>query len=244
MMVKKNHIGMFLAVSAAFSIAACSTEAVDTSAGKQTAAEQSTLTGSHSEASWVIDIHDQRQVAGFADAVFVGKVLEQVGSAADRSAIPETQFRVSVTEALKGELAEEVTVNQQGGTDPKTGEVLLLDDDPLVEVGKTYLFATRYNADLDFYTVIPITGHAVLNDSNARGLQSDDAVERMRDAVANEVPYAEPQPHVSGPNGQTKPQVAPRLSGPPEQSGTYDPVPSGAPTSSATVVPPTTTAAR
>lgn len=240
MITRQSRIGVIVAAFAVFSIAACATENIDASDGRDIASQESPIASSYSEASWVIDIHDQREVAGFADAVFVGTVLEQIGSADDRSAIPETQFRVSVTESLKGELAAEVTVNQQGGTDPKTGEVLLLEGDPLIEAGETYLFAARYNADLDFYTVVPVTGHTVLNDSSGRGLHSNNAVDGMRDAVANEVPYAEPQRHVSGPNGQTKPQVTPQRSGPPDQSENYDPVPSGAPTSTATVVPPTT----
>ncbi|AZI65756.1 MULTISPECIES: hypothetical protein [unclassified Rhodococcus (in: high G+C Gram-positive bacteria)] len=236
----KKRIGVALAVAAALALGACTTEDSSGASDKQTT-QESPHTNAHSDASWVIDIQDQRQVAGFADAVFVGTVLEQSGFAADRSAVPETQFRVQVSNSLKGEVAEEVTVNQQGGTDPKTGEVILLEEDPMIEVGKSYLFATRYNADFDFYTVVPFTGHEELDPSAARGVQpgESDVVKGMQDAIANEIPYEEPQPHVVGPNGETKPSVAPRLSGPPESVEPNDPMQSGAPTSTMTVAPTT-----
>ncbi|MEH6796692.1 MAG: hypothetical protein V7694_21415 [Rhodococcus sp. (in: high G+C Gram-positive bacteria)] len=236
---KQKRIGVALALAAALSLGACANDGAN--GGGETVSQSNPQTDTHAEASWVIDIHNLRQVAGFADAVFVGTVLEQTGFETERSAIPETQFRVQVSDSLKGDVAEEVTVNQQGGTDPKTGEVLLLEDDPMIEVGKSYLFATRYNADFDFYTVIPFNGHEELDQSAARGVQpgDSDVVKGMRDAIANEIPYEEPQPHVVGPNGETKPSVSPRLSGPPEETESNDPVQSGAPTSTMTVVPTT-----
>ncbi len=91
----------------------------------------------------VTDFSDLRRLAGAYDAVFVGEVTEQTGTKSLNST-PETQFRVTVVEPLKGQLDSTVTVNQQGGVSTTSDDLVLLGGDELLTVGDHYLFATRY----------------------------------------------------------------------------------------------------
>ena len=101
---------------------------------------------------------------GFADDVFVGRVLRKVGEVGLPTIEPDhriaqTQFAVEVTQSIKGELAGTVTVNQRGGhqeytatrDSPELGirsgdrvrELVLFDGDPLLEPGREYLLVTK-----------------------------------------------------------------------------------------------------
>jgi len=90
-----------------------------------------------------IDPADPRAVVGFANYVFVGTAVVQVGSEPLRSSdpndagIPHEQFRVDVGRVLKAEGPEPlrkgdtVVVNHRGGVDPENGrEVVVIVDDP------------------------------------------------------------------------------------------------------------------
>lgn len=206
-----------LLVAAGLALAACSDNSGSNTEGDVTRAE----------AAYVIDVEDPRQVAGFADAIFVGTVVEQVATTT-RIAIPETQFTVDVSEVLAGEVADTVVVNQQGGVDPSTGETVLLEEDPLIQVGRTYLLATRYNAELDFYTLVPQTGHEELPASNGgNNRQAEpDAVTQMREAIANAIPYDEPRPRVTAPQETPQESITTTVSEPTEESSTGASTPS------------------
>lgn len=91
------------------------------------------------EIAYVFDVADPRKLAGYSDAVFVGRVEEVVGEEPLTSTIPDspgqpqTQFSVEVGKILKGEdtdrgvsRGESVTVNQRGGTDPETGKEVVV----------------------------------------------------------------------------------------------------------------------
>lgn len=104
------------------------------------------------------NLSDRRDLAGFADDVWFGEVLERLSqedlSETGPGAVPVTRFRVRVAETLKGSLSGEVIVAQDGGTDPVSGDSLLVDENPLLEVGSTYLLATAYWQDGAAHSIV------------------------------------------------------------------------------------------
>lgn len=130
-----------------------------------------------------VDTSDDRRLVGFADNVFVGRVLARAGQT-DELSMPETQFRVEVVDTIKGSLAGTVTVNQFGGT--ADGRTVLLEGDPLLEPGRTYLLATRTRADLGWQTVVAGHGRIELRGADhGRQLKA-----RFADARAREIPFS------------------------------------------------------
>ncbi|MGF0316492.1 hypothetical protein ACQR3Z_11495 [Nocardia fluminea] len=146
---------------------------------------------------------DQRKVAGAATTVIVGTVTEQLPSKSRMGEIPETQFKVKVNSALKGDANCDVIVSQQGGFDPKTNTVILIENDPLIEVGSAYVFSTVFDPAVGWYGITPVVGHEEISVEEARRVEIDPnarvprlpdppAVSRMRDSIANQVnPYPE-----------------------------------------------------
>lgn len=154
----------------------------------------------NAESVSAFDTGDPEALAGWSDAVFVGTVNAylSVNGAVDGPAegIPETQFQVSVVDTLKGDLPEVVVVNQFGGA-RSNGDVVVVDDVPLIEVGKTYLFSARIYAERGWFTLATEVGAVEIPDAGAaqRGAEvpgpdaSEPAVvQRMREAIANELP--------------------------------------------------------
>lgn len=134
------------------------------------------------ETNTVIDINNPREVVGFSDNVFLGKVIKQVGTKS-LNAYPETQFDVEVLDNIKGELNGTIKVNQQGGYD---GEYLfLMEDDKLLLEGQTYLFATRYLKEENWYTVIPVGGDIPFDSEE----EKKELIEKYKKAYKEEIPF-------------------------------------------------------
>ncbi|MBA4496085.1 hypothetical protein ACFO25_16495 [Paenactinomyces guangxiensis] len=112
----------------------------------------------------VTDLNDPRKLAGLAENIFVGKVISQAGTKS-LSQLPETQFNVEVIQNIKGNLSGTVLVNQQGGYN-QDQELVLVENDPLLKPGHTYLFSTRYLQQEDWHTVIPIHGDVPLKSTS------------------------------------------------------------------------------
>lgn len=111
------------------------------------------------EPSYGYDFGDARVLVAFADNVFLGKVIEEVGrkgrpTSAPDIEIPQTQFAVQVLEVIKGSLPETVIVNQESGIDKDTGKLYLIDGDPLLMANETVLFAVAYEPEYDWYTLV------------------------------------------------------------------------------------------
>lgn len=114
---------------------------------------------------------DNNILLGASHNVFIGKVLAQTGNK-ETEIGPRTQYQVQVVSNIKGELGDTVTVDMLGGYDTNGKPVFIEDgsaagENPLFQPGSTYLFATRYNVQEDWYTVI---AH-----SNARKILSTDS---------------------------------------------------------------------
>ena len=133
-------------------------------------------------ADFVIDTSDPRQVVGFSDNVFLGKVIKQVGTKS-LSVYPETQFEVEVMDNIKGELKGTVKVNQAGGFEGD--ELFLMEDDKQLIEGNTYLFATRYLKEENWYTVIPVGGDIPVNSDE----EKKELIEKYKKAYEEEIPF-------------------------------------------------------
>ena len=94
----------------------------------------------------VADFSDDRRLAGFAQDVFIGRVAGESRDV-DKEPVLETHFSVDVLETIKGSAKGRVLVAQPGGYLPGGNELRLMEGDQLLVPGRTYLFATRSDAE-------------------------------------------------------------------------------------------------
>jgi len=127
------------------------------------------------------DISDDRKLSGIAQNVFIGEVKAQVGTK-KLNAFPESQFEVEVIQNIKGSLTGTVTVNQQGGFSGNT--LMLMQGDKMIEVGKTYLFATLQNTEQNWYTLIPVYGDILVEND----IKKKELIDRFTRAHKEEIP--------------------------------------------------------
>lgn len=165
-------------------------------------------TTSRIDAAYAFDPTDDKKLVFGADNVFVGRVVQRVGSseiapisgpAGPGSGIPQTQVSVEVQENVYGKLAGTVTVNQTGGYQeyvategPKKGErvreLVIVDGDPLLEPGETALFVTSYDEAKGWHSIgaQPFGDVRVKNDKQRGELKA-----KFKEAKAEQVdPYA------------------------------------------------------
>src|SRR4051812_27107938 len=115
------------------------------------------------------NFNDNSALMGASHNVFVGKVVSQVDTG-ELAGNPTTKFSVKILKSIKGELNEEAMVTQLAGY--RDGVLYIIDEDnKLLEVGSTYIFATRYNPEDDTYT---LNTHA-----NASKLLSSDSSKNL-----------------------------------------------------------------
>ena len=88
----------------------------------------------------VADFSDDRRLAGFAQDLFVGRVSGE-GRTDDTEPVIQTDFPVEVLDSIKGPARGTVVVAQQGGYLPASNELRVMENDQLLEPGRTYLFS-------------------------------------------------------------------------------------------------------
>ena len=109
--------------------------------------------------SYPYDYSDDRVLVGAAQFVFLGEVIEQVGTKGvptsdPETEIPQTQFRVKVITEVKGDLPDEIVVSQSSGVEKSTGILVLIDGDPVLQSSETILFAVNEDKELGWYTIM------------------------------------------------------------------------------------------
>jgi hypothetical protein len=90
-------------------------------------------------------INDE-ELIGFADNVFVGRMIKQLGHeppSENTPPLPQTLFAVKVEKNIKGSLSGTVVVVQDGGCDPRYGRIVLVNDDDLLRTGQEVVFSTK-----------------------------------------------------------------------------------------------------
>lgn len=111
------------------------------------------------EVNYAFEPTDERQLVGFATNVFVGRVVEKVGtegaplSGPGDRAMPRTQFSVAVLNNIKGDLGGQVTVSQTGGYDRVTDRQVRVEGDPFLTPEREYLLITSYDREEGWYTI-------------------------------------------------------------------------------------------
>jgi hypothetical protein len=136
------------------------------------------------ESTQVADFSDDRRLAGFAEDVFLGQVAG-AGSTIDKPPLVETDFPVRVLETIKGSARGTVTVTQQGGYLPGNNELQLIDGDPPLQPGRTYLFATRSDPAGRHY-LVPRFGDVPVQDAAHR----TELRERFTEAGRSPIPVS------------------------------------------------------
>lgn len=198
--VKSSLIHSCLLVTAFTAIVACSGSQPEESLSSQPDNSNSTQSTIRVHNDPMTDLSDQRRLSGVSHAIFVGIVQNESGNK-KLGTVPETQFSVKVIQVLKGDIADEVIVNQKGGVMEGNNEsfLYLAEGDSLVEVGNAYLFATRLNDTEGWYTAIPEFGHTPLpmnevesmDETQSRGTSQNEplAVTEMKTSIAGEIPF-------------------------------------------------------
>jgi hypothetical protein len=98
------------------------------------------------------DVSQDTILMGTAHNVFAGKVITEAG-VTDSPTGPRTQYSIEVVSNIKGEVNGVLAVEQEGGM--KDGTQYVIENAfPMLEVGSTYLLATRYNESAHTYLII------------------------------------------------------------------------------------------
>lgn len=128
----------------------------------------------------IFDLNDKAQYVGFSDYVFVGTVENVTyggkysgnkyypsGSVfSDDTSTPYTEYEVSVSQNIKGQLKTDSTVlvKKHAGINTKTNILSILPGDVMPVEGEEYIFLTRATESGDLVILDP-HGNIPLNDS-------------------------------------------------------------------------------
>lgn len=140
--------------------------AVAVSAILQSRAEDRTSVGAIKD-SYAFDVKNKAKLMGFADAAFVGTVVDKEATI-DSAAT--TVWRVSVSRAVKGSPTGEVFVRQLGYVDGD-GQAHVTEEQPMLEAGRRYLLVTTVDAQTGQHTLIAGPAASVPVGSAARESQ-------------------------------------------------------------------------
>ncbi len=111
--------------------------------------------------SYAIDVDDTRCRVGFADYVFVGEIIEVIGTEyrhhaldkdgniIEKTGSPYTEYKVKIIENIKGELTidEEIVLYQAGGLSFDNRAIHVYEGDKLMESENTYIIETTVQSD-------------------------------------------------------------------------------------------------
>lgn len=181
----------------------------------------------HVDSDLAVDPRDHEAVAGWADAIFVGTVEKYLQTQGRDPEMPETQFRVSVVDELKGDLPTKVVVNQFGGTKTGSNDIIIVNNSPILDANKTYLFIARYYAEKKWLTIATGFGALELTGADADAAKRADnnpanrdaepePVKNMRDAIAHEKPFSDQATRPKLPDAASLPSDVPGIPTPPE----------------------------
>ncbi|OGZ06319.1 MAG: hypothetical protein A2845_00775 [Candidatus Lloydbacteria bacterium RIFCSPHIGHO2_01_FULL_49_22] len=154
-------------------------------------------TPDHPAMFYPTDLTKDINLLGSSHDVFIGKVISQTGDKETQIG-PRTQYSVEVIDNIKGKLKDIVTIDMLGGYD-KDGKLVVIEEndstDFLLKPGSTYLFATRYNEEEDWYTLISHpNARKIISTDNTKNeaalmalIDQDEKVKSFESAYAHEV---------------------------------------------------------
>lgn len=133
-----------------------------------------------------VDLSDDRNLVGISHNIFVGKVINEVNSAARY-----TQFAVSVIFNIKGNFQGIVSVGVDGGY--RDGVFYVKEGETYLVPGSTYLLTTRQNSLLSCDSPIGFGRKLLSQDASLTTVQlqqlaeNDSRVKQLQAAYPNEV---------------------------------------------------------
>lgn len=138
------------------------------------------------------DLSDVRKLAGYATNIFVGSVKSAEPSD-EKYGTPWTAADVEIVVNLKGATKGTVRVLQQGGVRKKAETVVLLGNETLLTTGHSYILSTLSNGPGE-QTLIPVWGNKPISTSDLESIKNSGdtpsgTITKLRDAIANQVPY-------------------------------------------------------
>lgn len=136
-------------------------------------------------ADFVMDVTNKEEVVGNSENVFIAKVLN-LESSIPTSNVPRTQFKVEVIQNIKGELNNEIIINQAigYGIDQEGNKYMEKHEgQEFIKEGSTYLFATLHDENTDWHNPVPIYGE--INISNS---EIENTVKEYKLAFENQKP--------------------------------------------------------
>lgn len=113
--------------------------------------------------AFITDPETRRELFLRADNIFIGSVMEHVGSTLSAPSsigtgliTPYGQFAVKIEENIKGNLGGIVVINQGGRYYPElfSSAIELSEEDQLLTIGETYLFFTQFNEQYDWQDIM------------------------------------------------------------------------------------------
>ncbi len=131
------------------------------------------------ESSYAFDVTNLPYLAGYADNVFLARVV-----AVDGVQEPHTVYRVQVDDVLKGSLSGEVAVAQLGNR--SGNDVWVEEEQPLLEVGSRYLLVTNPRIGSDVEVVLGGPAASV-NLDHASQTGTSDLLDDYRQAIKADV---------------------------------------------------------
>lgn len=154
---------------------------------------------SYSDSVYPVDFSDDRILVGASDNVFVGEVLEETGTK-DTGIGIETQFKVRVLKNIKGQLPQEITLDQLGGYSNGVLHVVDIEfgneeaaKEYMLQSGQTYILATRANKEQNWHTLISYPSAksriAEIVSKSEESFSSNERVQTLSAAYLHEVPF-------------------------------------------------------
>ncbi len=114
------------------------------------------------------DYQDKQKLAKAVDNIFIGEVVTEAGHE-KYTGQPNTQFKVMITQNIKGALLGDITVNQEGGYYKKNGRLYLLTYEkmPLLKEKQMYIFALT-NTKKGYFQMMPKYGAVPLDNEEQK----------------------------------------------------------------------------
>ncbi|MDR2525121.1 MAG: hypothetical protein LBC83_02840 [Oscillospiraceae bacterium] len=163
--------------------------------------------------SYVIDVDDPREVAGFVDYVFVGRVEKQTkvkyayvstyetDKGEKTSGIPYTGYEITVLENLKGDLRLNETIPfwKQGGVTMDGKHTQMIYGDFLPEEGSICMFYATAQEDGSLH-IFGANGNVKLSEENLAqkapqavldSIGKSPLYQELAEACKNEIPFKE-----------------------------------------------------
>ena len=153
----------------------------------------------YSDACYVVNINEPKEVVGWGDYVFVAKVEEELrteynnvreNGKGDKTGKPYTFYKIKVIENLKGNLKlnDYIEYYKHGGVSYDGKSISLLEGDSLLEVGKYYILIAVSDEDGRLGQGLP-NSSIELNINNDDELSNSDVYQAYKDYVQNEIAF-------------------------------------------------------